>query len=84
MPSARASVWRGSALPGSTKAGCSSAIGIATNPDDMQLIIATHLSQPDGAGACDGQHGISLAISAEAISMEAIAVSAAISTALMW
>lgn len=30
---------------------------------DMQAAINTHLSQPAGAGACDGQHGMSFAIS---------------------
>jgi hypothetical protein len=29
----------------------------------MQAAINTHLSQPAGAGACDGQHGMSFAIS---------------------
>jgi hypothetical protein len=30
---------------------------------DMQAAMKTHLSQPTGAGAFDGQHGMSLAIS---------------------
>jgi hypothetical protein len=30
---------------------------------DMQAAIKTHLSQPAGVGACDGQHGMSFAIS---------------------
>jgi hypothetical protein len=30
---------------------------------DAQAVMNTHLSQPTGAGAFDGQHGISLAIS---------------------
>ena len=30
---------------------------------DMQAVMNTHLSQPTGAGALDGQHGMSFAIS---------------------
>jgi len=34
-----------------------------TKPRDVQAAMKTHLSQPTGAGAFDGQHGMSLAIS---------------------
>ena len=33
-----------------------------TKPSDVQAAINTHLSQPTGVGAFDGQHGMSLAI----------------------
>jgi len=34
-----------------------------TKPRDVQAAMKTHLSQPTGVGAFDGQHGMSLAIS---------------------
>ena len=34
-----------------------------TKPRDVQAAMNTHLSQPTGVGAFDGQHGMSLAIS---------------------
>ena len=34
-----------------------------TKPSDVQAAMKTHLSQPTGVGAFDGQHGMSLAIS---------------------
>jgi len=34
----------------------------AGKPTDMQAAMKTHLSQPAGIGAFDGQHGMSLAI----------------------
>ena len=34
----------------------------AGKPTDMQDAMKTHLSQPTGVGAFDGQHGMSLAI----------------------
>jgi hypothetical protein len=38
---------------------------------DMQAAINTHFSQPAGAGACDGQHGMSFAISSAVANIEA-------------
>ncbi len=38
---------------------------------DMQAAMKTHLSQSTGAGAFDGQHGISLAISSTIACIEA-------------
>jgi hypothetical protein len=37
--------------------------GTPTKPSDVQAAMKTHLSQPTGVGAFDGQHGMSLAIS---------------------
>ena len=38
---------------------------------DMQIAINTHVSQPTGVGAFDGQHGISFAISSVMIEGDA-------------
>jgi hypothetical protein len=42
--------------------GCEMLADKAGKPADMQAAMKTHLSQPAGIGAFDGQHGISLAI----------------------
>jgi hypothetical protein len=39
------------------------AVGMPTKPRDVHAAMKTHLSQPTGVGAFDGQHGMSLAIS---------------------
>ena len=55
--------------------GCEMVANRAGKPMEPQAAMKTHLSQPTGMGAFDGQHGISLAISSivsAAISDEAI------------
>lgn len=44
--------------------GCEMVAGMAGKPTDPQAVMKTHLSQSTGIGAFDGQHGMSLAISA--------------------
>ena len=43
--------------------GCERVADSAGKPTEPQAAMKTHLSQPTGMGAFDGQHGISLAIS---------------------
>jgi hypothetical protein len=49
-----------------------------TKPSDVQAAMNTHLSQPTGVGAFDGQHGMSLAISSVASAADISSVIACI------
>src|ERR1019366_5348940 len=45
------------------RSGWTMLVGVPVKPIDMQAAMKTHLSQPTGDGAFDGQHGMSFAIS---------------------
>jgi hypothetical protein len=47
---------------------------------DVQAAMKTHLSQPMGAGALDGQHGMSLAISSGISEADMLSAAACIGT----
>ncbi len=62
-PSGHASFRREAMRPVAVRSGWTTAGDMPVKHLDMQAAMKTHLSQPTGAGAFDGQHGMSLAIS---------------------
>jgi hypothetical protein len=66
MPSGRKSFCSGEILPETAKGGRNIAAGGPARTWLMQAAMNTHLSQSMGAGAFEGQHGMSPAISSVA------------------
>ena len=62
-PSGHASFRREAMRPVAVRSGWMASIGTPAKHMDVHAAMKTHLSQPTGAGALDGQHGMSLAIS---------------------
>lgn len=62
-PSGRASLRWSPIVSDRIGNGCEIVGDVAGNPTDPQAAMKTHLSQSTGAGAFDGQHGMSFAIS---------------------
>ena len=62
-PSGRASLRWSAIVSEAIGNGCEIVADMAGKQTDPQAAMKTHLSQSTGAGAFDGQHGISLAIS---------------------
>jgi hypothetical protein len=62
-PSGRESFRWTAILPEATKSGWKSVADMPVKHFDMHAAMNTHLSQPTGAGAFEGQHGMSFAIS---------------------
>ena len=61
-PSGRESLRRSAIASEATRGGWNTIADIAVKLIDAQAAMNTHLSQPTGDGAFDGQHGMSLAI----------------------
>jgi hypothetical protein len=64
MPSAVTSSQTGTTLSEAIGNGITTASGMPVRYCDMQAAMNAHLSQPTGAGALDGQHGIASSMSA--------------------
>jgi hypothetical protein len=62
-PSGHESFCREAMRPAVVRSGWTTAVDMPVKHLDRQAAMYTHLSQPIGAGALNGQHGMSLAIS---------------------
>jgi hypothetical protein len=62
-PSGHESFRREAMRPVAVRSGWTTAVDMPVKHLDMHAAMKTHLSQPTGIGALDGQHGMSLAIS---------------------